>query len=259
MLSRILLPSPDAYAITDRQRASANGFLLDPTAQRNFVALQHLLPRAEWVPPSAVKKYRNISPAKFGVDKGVQPGYTFPLYTLFDPSPSTTSSTQSTSSETNIVAATKTAMINGVPITVNWYTSVPTTTNTSAVSNTSTTTGAATAPTSTPTSSPGSLDPAGTLTANSPAANTPAASTASTSGTTTPAAVPVAGQGAQTVIAAFDQVLGQTSVNALLSGQSTTSDTSVLTSTPATTASAASPAASSTTGGTTTPPGTTGG
>ena len=44
MLSRILLPSPDAYAVTDRQRASANGFLLDPTAQRNFVALQHILP-----------------------------------------------------------------------------------------------------------------------------------------------------------------------------------------------------------------------
>ena len=39
MLSRILLPAPDAYAVTDRQRASANGFLLDPTAQRNFVAL----------------------------------------------------------------------------------------------------------------------------------------------------------------------------------------------------------------------------
>ena len=30
MLSRILLPSPDAYAITDRQRASANGFLAGP-------------------------------------------------------------------------------------------------------------------------------------------------------------------------------------------------------------------------------------
>ena len=44
MLGRILLPSPDAYAITDRQRASANGFLLNPTAQRNFVALQHTLP-----------------------------------------------------------------------------------------------------------------------------------------------------------------------------------------------------------------------
>ena len=36
MLSRILLPSPDAYAIIDRQRASANGFLLDPTAQREL-------------------------------------------------------------------------------------------------------------------------------------------------------------------------------------------------------------------------------
>ena len=70
MLSRILLPAPDAYAITDRQRASANGFLLDPTAQRNFVALQHILPTFEWVPKSAVKKYRNISPMKFGVDKG---------------------------------------------------------------------------------------------------------------------------------------------------------------------------------------------
>ena len=44
MLSRILLPAPDAYTITDRQRASANGFLLDPTAQRNFVALQRTLP-----------------------------------------------------------------------------------------------------------------------------------------------------------------------------------------------------------------------
>ena len=50
MLSRILLPAPDAYAITDRQRASANGFLLDPTAQRNIVALQHILPTFEWVP-----------------------------------------------------------------------------------------------------------------------------------------------------------------------------------------------------------------
>ena len=89
MLSRILLPPPDAYTITDRQRASANGFLLDPTAQRNFVALQHILPTFEWVPKSAVKKYRNISPMKFGVDKGVPPGFTFPLYTLFDPSATT--------------------------------------------------------------------------------------------------------------------------------------------------------------------------
>ena len=49
MLGRILLPSPDAYAITDRQRASANGFLLNPTAQRDFVALQRTLPTYQWV------------------------------------------------------------------------------------------------------------------------------------------------------------------------------------------------------------------
>ena len=46
MLGRTLLPSPDAYTITDRQRASANGFLLAPTAQRNFVALQRTLAQA---------------------------------------------------------------------------------------------------------------------------------------------------------------------------------------------------------------------
>ena len=42
MLGRTLLPSPDAYTIIDRQRASANGFLLAPSTPRNFVALQHL-------------------------------------------------------------------------------------------------------------------------------------------------------------------------------------------------------------------------
>ena len=101
MLSRILLPSPDAYAITDRQRASANGFLLAPTAQRNFVALQHTLPQYQWVPKSAVKKYRNISPARFGVARGLPAGTYFPLYTLFDPT-STTST--SGSSQTQVVA-----------------------------------------------------------------------------------------------------------------------------------------------------------
>ncbi len=42
MLSRTLLPSPDAYTIIDRQRATANGFLLAPSTPRNFAALQHL-------------------------------------------------------------------------------------------------------------------------------------------------------------------------------------------------------------------------
>ena len=78
MLGRILLPSPDAYAITDRQRASANGFLLNPTAQRDFVALQHTLPTFQWVSAAQVKKYRNISPAQFGVGQNQTPGTYLP-------------------------------------------------------------------------------------------------------------------------------------------------------------------------------------
>ena len=119
MLSRILLPAPDAYAVTDRQRASANGFLLDPTAQRNFVAMQHTLPQFQWVPESAVKKYRNISPMKFGVDKGVQPGFTFPLYTLFDATGNNRRRPPRRRPNT-VVAASKTANIGGVPVTIDW-------------------------------------------------------------------------------------------------------------------------------------------
>ena len=84
MLGRILLPNPDAFVITDRQRASANGFLLNPTAKRNFVQLQRTLPGFQWVSAAQVKKYRNVSPAQFGVDQNVTPGRSFPLYTLFD-------------------------------------------------------------------------------------------------------------------------------------------------------------------------------
>src|SRR5262249_21351516 len=125
MLSRTLLPAPDAYNITDRQRASANGFLLDPTAQRNLVALQRILPKFEWVPKSAVKNYRNISPAKFKVDLGKPPGFSFPLYTLFDPARSKSSTTQP-----KVVAASKSALINGVNLTVNWLSAAPTATTT---------------------------------------------------------------------------------------------------------------------------------
>jgi hypothetical protein len=89
MLARTLLPQPDQYTIIDRQRASANGFLVDPTAVRNTVALQHLLPSYMWVPKTAkaswksIARYRNMSPLKLGIDRNVQPGSTFPLFTLF--------------------------------------------------------------------------------------------------------------------------------------------------------------------------------
>ncbi len=171
MLSRILLPSPDAYTITDRQRASANGWLLAPTAQRNFVALQHTLPTFEWVSKRQVAKYRNISPAKFGVDQGIPPGYTFPLYTLFDATPAspTTSTTTQTTQQNTVVAASKSAVVGGVSITVDW------------LSNDSS------APTPT-TTTPSTLTPAGTTTPVVTAASTNV-STSTTSGTVTPATV----------------------------------------------------------------------
>ena len=76
--------------ITDRQRASANGFLLAPGVQRNFHALQHLLPQFEFVPKSALLKYRNISPNQFGINKLVRnvdaPNNQYPVWTLFSDS-----------------------------------------------------------------------------------------------------------------------------------------------------------------------------
>ena len=69
MLSRTLLPSPDAYTIIDRQRASANGFLLAPSAPRNFIALQPLRPGSSSCPrrpsPSTA-----MSPRPFTVGRG---------------------------------------------------------------------------------------------------------------------------------------------------------------------------------------------
>lgn len=86
MLVHTLLPSPDAFVVVDRQRASGNGYLLDPTKERNFVALQYTKPQFAFVPPSAVRRFRNISPSRFGVNRGLLPGDTTsgPQFTLYD-------------------------------------------------------------------------------------------------------------------------------------------------------------------------------
>ncbi len=85
VLAHTLLPTPDSFTIIDRQRASANGFLLEPNSTRNFVNLQHLLPQATFVPPGAIAKYRGISPRQFGVNAKLTPGgpLSLPNYTLF--------------------------------------------------------------------------------------------------------------------------------------------------------------------------------
>ena len=218
MLGRILLPSPDAYDVTDRQRASANGFLLNPTAKRDFVALQRTLPQYQWVPPSAIKKYRNVSPAQFGVSKGIPPGQTFPLYTLFSPVISSNSTPVTTT-----VAATKKAVVNGQNIQVDYLSAVPST-DTTGTSSTGTTT---TASTATTTSTTGTTTPmatstttAGTTTASTTAANSAAAVTYSA-----PASTPSA---AQSILNAVDQAIQNSSsanMQSATSGSSSSSST----------------------------------
>jgi hypothetical protein len=142
MLAHTLLPTPDAFTITDRQRASANGFLLDPGAHRNFTDLQHLLPSSMFVPRSALLKYRNITPDRFGVntlvpgvDSILSQGPSFALFsgdsvnrvTTTDPSTSSTNSgdttatapttTDSTTTTTNTPAPSTDATTNGLMIT----------------------------------------------------------------------------------------------------------------------------------------------
>ncbi|MDR3662756.1 MAG: S8 family serine peptidase, partial [Mycobacterium sp.] len=63
MLAHTLLPTPDAYVVTNRNAASANGFLSDPIPQRNFKTLQHNLPRFEYAPLTLNRSYANSSPA----------------------------------------------------------------------------------------------------------------------------------------------------------------------------------------------------
>lgn len=87
MLSNNLLPQPDSNVVIDRQRASANGFLVDPDAQRNITALQQKLPRFMWVPTATVAKFRNMSPARFKIGRNETPGTYFPVYTLFQNGP----------------------------------------------------------------------------------------------------------------------------------------------------------------------------
>jgi len=251
MLSRTLLPAPDAYTITDRQRASANGFLLAPTAQRNFVQLQRTSPKFEWVPKSAVAKYRNVSPAAFGVDHNSPPGTSFPLYTLFNPAGS--SSSQSSTTPPTVVSATKSAVVGGANITVNWLSAVatastpvstsPTSGSKSATSSPYVLTTATPAATSTPEAasptppSPGALQPAGSLqTVLNSLASLSQSGTSITS-TASPA----------TVLA---PAVPNPSVASVVSGATSSGTSSPSTSTPAATAGTSTPSTGSSTSST---------
>jgi hypothetical protein len=85
MLAKNLMPAPDAFVVVDRQRSSGNGYLLDPRKERNYVALQYTKPKFAFVPAGIARRYRNVSPQRFGVGLREIPGVSGPQFTLFAP------------------------------------------------------------------------------------------------------------------------------------------------------------------------------
>lgn len=89
MLAHTLLPAPDAFVITDRQRGSAGGYLLDGTPVRNWADLQRLLPTYSFVPNNIVHRFRNFTPTRFGINRGLGANdpNAGPQYALFQTQP----------------------------------------------------------------------------------------------------------------------------------------------------------------------------
>ncbi len=209
LLSRYILPAPDAYTITDRQRASVNGFLIAPAAQRNFKNLQHLQRGYVFLPKGAYKRYNGVSPAQFGVNQNIKGDSSFgPVYTLFagKVGGSTGSSTTSTASTSTNGATT--ANVPNVPLTATSTlgavqgatadsgTNMPTTTTTTAATSSTTASATPTTTTATATANPLGGSTASTSDAAiaqqiaalvAPKTATTTTATATTTTTTTPA------------------------------------------------------------------------
>ncbi len=182
LLSKYILPTPDSYTITDRQRASANGFLIAPASQRNFKNLQHLKPAYSFVPKAITKRYPGVSPAQFGVNYNLKGDTTNgPVYTLFD-GKAGAASTASTVGNVPNLPLTATTTLG----TVNGSNFAPSTTSTTSTSTASPTSSATPTTTSTPATTPAAAQtPAPTTTPAQAAATTPA--TAAPTPTSAPA------------------------------------------------------------------------
>jgi hypothetical protein len=127
VMAQTLLPKPDAFSIIDRTRASANTYLLDPEAVRNYNAITTLnynwvyASRTQW--QSTLKKFKGFSPSQYGVNKGLNDRID-PTYVLFDGVPPrmkakasskpSTSGSSDTSSAGNVAAAKATPVNTGV-------------------------------------------------------------------------------------------------------------------------------------------------
>ena len=86
VLAHTLLPSPSSFTIIDRTRSSANAYLLDPEALRNYNEITKLnynwvyASRTQW--QSALRKFNGFSPAQYGVNAGLNDRID-PQYILF--------------------------------------------------------------------------------------------------------------------------------------------------------------------------------
>jgi hypothetical protein len=177
MLAHTLLPPPDSFVVVDRQRSSANGYLLDPDPIRNYIDLRHLLPLYAWAPPSAVKRFKNVSPAMFGVNRGslgVPGPYTFTLFS------NEVQKQPAAPKAKPAKAAAKPAAT--APTTAATPTPTPTSTTTTDPTATTSTTTSTSTPTTTTTSTPTTTTATTTTTTST---STPTTTTSSGSGATT--------------------------------------------------------------------------
>ena len=146
MLSKTLLPAPDAFVIIDRQRASANGYLLEPAKERNYVALQYTSPKYAFIPKSVLKHYKNISPSRFGVGRGQPLSAQTPGFTLFGvhatkaskATPVAGTNSQKPGAATSTPAATPRTAVAKTPTAVTPKTTTPSSTTSTGTSTTTT-------------------------------------------------------------------------------------------------------------------------
>ncbi len=246
MLANTLLPQPDAYVIVDRQRASANGFLVAPLAQRNIVEIQHLLPKFMFVPASAIKKYRNLSPANFGVNRNEKPGTALPFYSLFGGSGSVSVTTGTPVVETGTVNGQtfSVSMVPLLPASSSSTSTTSTTPTTPYVGTTPTTTSTTATTTSTTPVTASTTLPSSSTTPSTTSSVAQAASAATTTSTTETAA--------QAVVAAVTRLAdaqraSSNSPNNLVPAGTLTPVTQNTSTTSATTASTSTATASKTT------------
>ena len=130
LLSQKLLPQPDAFVVIDRQRSSQTNYLLDPTQPRASFQLQHIVPRAEWIPASRVARFHGVSPNAFGIGrfKGrtVNPFSTGPTFTLFDPSTTVQTTAANGSTGTQVASTPAPATTTPAPVSTPAQATTPT-------------------------------------------------------------------------------------------------------------------------------------